>query len=121
MKKINIKNKLDQINDHWNPRIAAELNGQQIRLVKIKGDFAFHQHENDDEMFLVIKGDLKLDFKDKIVNVHEGEFIVVPKGTIHRPIAEEEVHLMMFVSAINTNTGDITNEKTLDTGSLERI
>jgi mannose-6-phosphate isomerase-like protein (cupin superfamily) len=97
MNKVNVLEKLSQIDDYWNPRIAGELNGQQIRLVKIKGEFAFHKHDNEDEMFFVIKGALKLDFKNRIIDVLEGEFIIVPKGTLHRPIAEKEVHLMMFV------------------------
>jgi len=121
MKKVNIAEKLEKINDYWNPRIAGELNGQQIRLVKIKGDFVFHKHDNDDEMFQVIKGKLKLDFQEKSVDVFEGEFIIVPKGVVHRPVAEKEVHLMMFVSSTNINTGDIENEHTLDTKSLEKI
>ncbi len=121
MEKVNISKKLSRINDLWNPRIAGELNGQHIRLVKIKGDFPFHKHENEDEMFFVIEGSLKLDFKDNIITLNEGEFIVVPKGVIHRPIAEQEVHLMMFVTASNINTGELTNELTLPANSLERI
>ena len=119
MNKVNILEKLNQINDFWNPRIAGELNGQHIRLVKIKGEFAFHKHDNEDEMFLVIKGTLKLDFKDKLIEVSKGEFIIVPKGVLHRPIADQEVHLMMFVAASNINTGNIKNEFTLE--SLEKI
>jgi mannose-6-phosphate isomerase-like protein (cupin superfamily) len=119
MNKVNILEKLNQINDFWNPRIAGELNGQHIRLVKIKGEFAFHKHDNEDEMFLVIKGTLKLDFKDKLIEVSKGEFIIVPKGVLHRPIADQEVHLMMFVTASNINTGNIKNEFTLE--SLEKI
>ncbi len=119
MNKVNILEKLNQINDLWNPRIAGELNGQHIRLVKIKGEFAFHKHEAEDEMFLVIKGILKIDFKDKLIEVSEGEFIIVPKGVLHRPIADQEVHLMMFVTASNINTGNIKNEFTLE--SLEKI
>ncbi len=119
MIKVNISEKLAQISDHWNPRIAGELNGQQIRLVKVKGEFIYHKHDNEDEMFQVIKGTLKLDFKDKVVEVSEGEFIIVPKGVMHKPIAEEEVHLMMFVAETNINTGDLKNEMTRDT--LESI
>lgn len=119
MNKVNILEKLNQINDFWNPRIAGELNGQHIRLVKIKGEFAFHKHDNEDEMFLVIKGTLKLDFKENLIEVSKGEFIIVPKGILHRPIADQEVHLMMFVTASNVNTGNIKNEFTLD--SLEKI
>lgn len=121
MNKVNILEKLSQIDDYWNPRIAGELNGQQIRLVKIKGEFAFHQHDNEDEMFLVIKGALKLDFKNKIIEVNEGEFIIVPKGVLHRPIAEQEVQLMMFVTESNINTGNLKNEFTLDSKSLKKI
>lgn len=119
MNKVNISEKLNQINDFWNPRIAGELNGQQIRLVKVKDEFAFHKHDDEDEMFLVIKGTLKLDFKDKLIEVSKGEFIIVPKGVLHRPIADQEVHLMMFVTASNINTGNIKNEFTLE--SLEKI
>jgi len=121
MNKVNISEKLEQINDYWNPRIAGELNNQQIRLVKIKGDFPFHKHDDEDEMFLVIKGTLKLDFKDEIKEVSEGEFIIVPSGVTHRPIADEEVHLMMFVTDSNINTGDLENERTLSSESLEKI
>ncbi|MBC8436224.1 MAG: cupin domain-containing protein [Bacteroidetes bacterium] len=121
LKKVNILEKLNQIHDHWHPRIAGELNGQQIRLVKVKGEFPFHKHDHDDEMFLVIHGDLILDFQDKQVELEEGEFLIVPKGVLHRPIAKEEVHLMMFVTAGNVNTGDLKNEQTLEADSLERI
>ncbi len=121
MEKVNIYEKLDLINDYWNPRVAAELNGQQVRLVKIIGDFAFHKHDNEDEMFFVVKGMLKLDFKEKVEEVNAGEFFVVPKGVVHRPIAEQEVHLMMFTAAENVNTGDIKNDMTLNTDNLERI
>jgi mannose-6-phosphate isomerase-like protein (cupin superfamily) len=120
--KVNIKEKLEQINDHWNPRIVGELNGQQIRLVKITGNrFALHQHEDEDEMFFVIKGGIKLEFADGEVDLKEGEFYIVPKGTVHRPVAEEEAHLMMFVTASNVNTGNIQDEFTLDTKTLKRI
>lgn len=121
MNKVNIAEKLSRIHDHWNPRIAGELNGQQIRLVKIKGEFAFHKHDDEDEMFLVIKGALRLDFVDRKVDLGEGEFLIVPQGVVHRPYAEEEVHLMMFSAASNVNTGDVVNERTLDSAKLERI
>lgn len=121
MKKVNVSERLSQINDHWNPRIAGELNGQQIRLVKIKGEFPYHKHDDEDEMFLVIKGSLKLDFENKQVDVFEGEFIIVPKGVLHRPIADKEVHLMMFVTESNINTGNLENDITLQPESLEKI
>jgi mannose-6-phosphate isomerase-like protein (cupin superfamily) len=120
--KVNIKEKLALINDHWHPRIVGELNGQQIRLVKILGnDFALHTHENEDEMFMVIKGGIKLEFLDSQVELNEGEFFIVPKGVKHRPIAKEEAHLMMFVTASNVNTGNIENKFTLDSNRLDRI
>lgn len=121
MNKVNISEKLSQINDHWNPRIAGELNGQQIRLVKVKGEFPFHKHDHEDEMFLVIKGSLILDFRDRQVDLAEGEFLIVPKDTLHRPVAKDEVQLMMFVTSENVNTGDLKNERTLPADSLEKI
>ncbi len=120
--KVNIKKKLNQINDLWNPRIVGELNGQQIRLVKILGDdFALHKHENEDEMFMVIKGKIKLEFLNDSIDLNEGEFFIVPKGVVHRPIANEEAHLMMFVTVSNVNTGNIENKFTLNSNILERI
>ena len=120
--KVNIQDKLNLINDYWNPRIVGELNGQQVRLVKILGDeFALHKHEDEDEMFMVIKGQIKLEFSDNSVNLNEGEFCIVPKGVVHRPVASNEAHLMMFTTASNVNTGNIENDFTLDTKSLERI
>lgn len=121
MKVINIKNKLDLINDHWNPRVVAEPNGQQIRLVKILGDFPFHLHENEDEVFFVLKGKLRLDFENHSEILHENEFFNVPKGVTHRPFAEEEVELMIFTSNNNVNTGNIESDRRLDTDKLERI
>ncbi len=121
MKKVNIAEKLSLITDHWNPRVAGELNDQQIRLVKVKGEFPFHKHDHEDEMFLVIKGSLILDFKEEQVALEEGEFLIVPKGKLHRPVAKDEVELMMFVTAGNVNTGDLKNERTLEADSLERI
>ena len=120
--KVNIYDKLKLISDHWNPRIVGELNGQQIRLVKIIGDkFALHTHDVEDEMFFVVKGSIVLEFEDSEVELNEGEFFIVPKGVKHRPVAEEEAQLMMFVTAGNVNTGNVENEFTLDTKGLERI
>ncbi|MFC2101660.1 cupin domain-containing protein [Bacteroidota bacterium] len=121
MNKVNISEKLNLIHDYWHPRIAGELNGQQIRLVKVKGEFPFHKHDNEDEMFLVIKGSLILEFKEEQIALEEGEFLIVPKGKLHRPVAKEEVELMMFVTAGNINTGDLSNELTREADSLERI
>lgn len=119
MEKVNIAEKLELINDFWNPRIAGELNGQQIRLVKFKGDFTFHKHDNEDEMFLVIKGQISIDFQNRIIRLNEGEFIIVPSGQIHKPFTDSEAHVLMFVKNTNLNTGDIQNELTKK--QLERI
>ncbi len=111
--KINISGKLELIKDYWKPRIAGELNGQQIKLVKLKGEFIWHKHDNEDEMFLVIKGKLKMEFRDKHVTLNESEFIIVPAGIEHKPVAEEEVHVMLFEPADTLNTGNIRNERTV--------
>ena len=117
--KVNIKEKLSLINDLWKPRIVGELNNQQIRLVKIKGEFVLHTHDNEDELFLVIKGFLKIEYEDKLIELNEGEFLIIPRGIKHRPIADQEVHLLLFEPATILNTGDVRNELTLD--SPERI
>ena len=119
---MNISGKLELIKDQWNPRIVGELNGQHIRLVKIQGDqFEPHIHEDEDEMFYVVKGWIWLDFISHKERVEEGEFIIVPKGILHRPIAEQEAELMMFVTNKNVNTGDRKNPYTLDTNKLNRL
>ena len=121
MDKVNLSEKLTKIAEHYDPKLVGEANGQQIRLAKLKGPFVWHQHEEEDEMFLVVKGTLNLEFRDKTVDVNEGEFIVVPRGVEHRPNPKEEVHVLMFVAASNINTGNVQNEITLDPNTLERI
>ena len=112
VKKINIQDKLSLFNDHWNPRIIAELNKQHVKLAKIKGEFIWHKHDEEDEMFLVLKGNLKIEFRDRTETIHENEIIIVPKGVEHRPIAEEEVSIMLFEPVTTINTGAIENERT---------
>ena len=112
VKKINIDQKLSLFNDHWNPRIIGELNKQHVKLAKIKGEFIWHKHDKEDEMFLVLKGTLKIEFRDRIETIHENEIIIVPKGVEHRPIAEEQVSIMLFEPATTINTGDLDNERT---------
>lgn len=119
MEKVNIAEKLSQFTDHWNPRIIGELNGQQIKAAKLKGEFFFHHHEHEDELFLVIKGTLKMEFRDKTILIHPGEFLIVPRGLDHKPIAEEEVELLLFEPASTLNTGNIQNERTKK--NLQRI
>lgn len=112
MNKVNIEEKLALIKDHWNPRIAGELNGQQIKLAKFKGEFIWHKHENEDEMFLVIKGSFRMELRERTIELKEGEFIIIPKGTEHKPMADEEVSVMLFEPATILNTGQIVNELT---------
>ena len=109
---VNVSEKLNLFNDHWNPRIVAELNGQHVKLAKLKGTFDMHLHENEDEMFLVIKGTLKMNLETETKVICEGEFIVIPKGTLHQPIAEEEVEVMLFEPKTTLNTGNVKSDKT---------
>ena len=119
MEKVNISEKLRQFTDYWNPRIIGELNGQHVKAVKFQGPFVWHHHDHEDELFLVIKGRLTMEFTDKIVQVDEGEFIIVPRGIEHRPVADQEVHVLLFEPASTVNTGNIENEKTRN--KLEKI
>jgi mannose-6-phosphate isomerase-like protein (cupin superfamily) len=114
MDEINIQDKLNLIKDYWKPIIVGELNNQHVKLVKIKGKFSMHHHDNEDELFLVIKGLLKMDYGDKIVEIKEGAFIIVPRGIEHRPIADSEVHILLFEPKTTLNTGNIRNEFTVD-------
>lgn len=112
MEKVIIREKLDQFKDHWNPRIIGELNGQHVKAVKLKGEFVWHHHDHEDELFLVVKGVLKMEFRDKTVHINEGEFIIVPRKTEHKPVADEEVEILLFEPASTLNTGNVENEKT---------
>ena len=119
MGKVNLVEKFNEIHEYWKPYIAAELNGQHVKLDKLKGEFIWHHHPNEDEMFLVVKGRFRMEFRDKHVWLQEGEFIVVPRGTEHRPVAEEEAHVLLFEPAATLNTGNVRNERTID--ELKRI
>ncbi|MFN3839085.1 MAG: cupin domain-containing protein [Cyclobacteriaceae bacterium] len=112
MEKVNISEKFTRISDYWNPRIIGELNGQQIKAARLKGEFIWHYHEHEDELFLVTKGKLKMEFRDKTIEIGEGEFIIVPRGVEHKPVAEEEVELLLFEPASTLNTGNVENDKT---------
>ena len=109
---VNISEKLNQFQDHWNPRIIAELNGQYVKLAKLKGRFDMHLHENEDELFYVLKGVLKIKFEKETKELHPGECIVIPKGTLHQPIADEEVEVMLFEPSTTLNTGNVTSDFT---------
>ncbi|TQK62540.1 mannose-6-phosphate isomerase-like protein (cupin superfamily) [Brevibacillus sp. AG162] len=111
--KVNLAEKFSLFHEHWNPKIAGELNDSYVKLAKLKGEFVWHQHENEDEMFLVVKGQLLIKFRDKDVWLNEGEFLIVPKGVEHMPVAEEEVHVLLLEPKTTLNTGDQVNEKTV--------
>ncbi|MBI1782268.1 MAG: cupin domain-containing protein [Sphingobacteriales bacterium] len=112
MEKVNLKEKFALFNECWSPKIAGELNGQQVKLVKFKGPFTWHHHDHEDELFYVVKGSFDMEFRDKTVAINEGEFIIVPRGVEHRPNAKEEVEVMLFEPASTLNTGDTENEFT---------
>ena len=114
MEKVNIKEKLALISDYWKPCIVGELNGQEVKLSKFKGEFIWHHHETADELFLLLKGKMAIHLRDRIVELDEGEFFIVPKGIEHKPVSEEEVHLMLFEPASTLNTGNVRNGKTLE-------
>ena len=113
MEKVNLTEKLGLFHDHWKPRIVGELNGQQVKLVKFSGPVVWHRHDGEDEMFLVPRGSFRMEFRDRVVELREGEFIVVPRGTEHRPVAESEVALLLFEPAATLNTGNVLDERTV--------
>ena len=107
MDKVNLSDKLARIEEHWRPRIVAELNGQEVKVAKVQGEFVWHHHEDADELFLVLKGTLRIDFRDRSVELGPGEMLVVPRGVEHRPVAEREVELVLFEPADLLNTGNV--------------
>lgn len=112
MNKVNIEEKLSLFTDHWSPKIVGELNGQHVRLVKFKGEFVWHKHDNEDELFYVVKGSFNMEYRDKTVTVNENEFLIVPQGVEHRPVAVDEVCVMLFEPATTLNTGDAISDLT---------
>ena len=112
MDKINLKDKLALFNDYWSPKIVGELNESYVKLAKLKGEFVWHSHENEDEMFLVIKGKLLIKLRNKDIHLNEGEFVIIPKGVEHLPIAENEAHILLLEPKSTLHTGNIISEKT---------
>jgi len=112
MEKVNLHQKLSLFSDYWNPRIIGELNGQQVKLVKFKGEFVWHKHDHEDELFYVVKGSFNMEYRDKTVTINENEFLIVPKGVEHRPVAAREVSVMLFEPATTLNTGDAISDMT---------
>jgi len=119
IEKVNISQKLSLFSEYWSPKIVGELNGQYVKLAKLKGEFIWHKHQNEDEMFYVIKGKFKMEFRDKTIEINEGEFIIIPKGVEHKPVAEEEVSVMLFEPKTILNTGDKKNQFTKE--NLDKI
>ncbi len=119
MNKFNLAEKFGLFKDYWSPQIVAELNGQYVKLVKFKGDFVWHHHDAEDELFLVVKGSMTMNFRDRQVVLSEGEAIVVPHGVEHKPFAADEVHVLLFEPKSTLNTGNVRSERTRE--SLPRI
>ena len=112
MEKVNLAEKFSMFNDYCNPRIIGELNGQHVKAVKLKGEFVWHSHEHEDELFLVVKGTFNMELRNKTVTINEGEFFIVPRTVEHKPVAEEEVHILLFEPASTVNTGEVQHEFT---------
>ncbi len=119
MSKVNLAEKFAQIDKYWDPKVAGELNGQSIKLAKLKGEFIWHTHDNEDEFFLVVRGHLTLRLRSGDIELDEGEFFIVPKGVEHLPVADEEAHIMMFEPNTTVNTGNIESDRTIT--DLEKI
>jgi len=119
MDTVNLQEKFGKVKDFWSPKIVGELNDSYVKVVKLKGEFVWHHHDDEDELFLVVQGKLKMCFRDREEEIHPGEFIIVPKGVEHLPVAEEEVHLVLLEPKTTLNTGNITNERTV--AELDRI
>ena len=119
MNKVNLVQKFSLFQDYWSPRIVGELNDSYIKLVKFKGEFVWHHHETEDELFLVVKGSLLIKLRDRDIFLEEGEFVIIPKGIEHLPIADEEAHVLLLEPKTTLNTGNVRDEKTI--ADLERI
>ena len=119
MNAVNLEKTLSKFSEHWSPKIVGELNGQLVKLVKFKGEFVWHHHDVEDEMFLVVRGYFDMHLRDGVVRIHEGEFYIVPRGVEHKPVADEEAHVLLFEPATTLNTGNVRNERTRET--LERL
>jgi len=119
MEVINLKEKFSLFSDHWSPKIIGELNGQAVKIAKVEGEFVWHDHKNEDELFYILKGELILEFRDKSITLREGDMTIIPRGVEHKPIAKEEVWLMLFEPMETKHTGDVVHELTKD--KLDRI
>jgi len=113
LEKVNLADKFVLFDDHWSPKVVGELNGQQVKLVKFRGAFVWHRHESEDELFLVVRGSFRMEFRDRSVELRAGEFLIVPRGVEHRPVADEEVEVLLFEPATTVNTGGAGGERTV--------
>ena len=113
MEKINLAQKFNLFNEYWSPKIAGELNDSYVKLAKLKGEFVWHQHEAEDELFLVVKGKLLIKLRDRDIWLEEGEFVIIPQGVEHMPVAEDEVHVVLIEPKTTLNTGNVQNERTV--------
>ncbi len=116
--KVNLAESFARIDEHWHPRLAGALNGQHVRLAKLLGEFVWHAHEHEDELFLVVKGRLGVELRGRRIDLEEGEFLIVPKGVEHRPVAEDEAWVLLFEPAATVNTGTAGGPRTVDTEPL---
>ncbi|MCB9917432.1 MAG: cupin domain-containing protein [Planctomycetes bacterium] len=114
MEKVNLEDKLARIHEHWSPKIVGELNGQHVKLAKIEGAFDWHHHEDEDELFLVIDGEFRMEFRGRSVQLAVGEFLIVPRGVEHRPVAEHEASILLFEPITTRNTGNVVTDRTVE-------
>lgn len=121
MQKVNLKDKLDLFDDLWSPKIVGELNGQYVKVVKFRGEYVWHAHENEDELFLVLDGEMDLHLRDRTVSLKPGEFFIVPRGVEHKPVADKICGVLLFEPASTRNTGDVDHEYTIEPEDLEEI
>ena len=119
MQKIKVNQKFELFQEHWSPKIIAELNGQQVKVAKLLGEFDWHFHEEEDELFWVMKGSLEMHFRDEVIEMYPGELLVVPRGVEHKPVAKSECHVVLFEPATTVNTGNVPSDKTV--AELDRI
>jgi mannose-6-phosphate isomerase-like protein (cupin superfamily) len=119
MDKVNLAEKFSRFTEQWKPKVVGELNGQQVKLVKFQGPFVWHHHDHEDELFLVLKGSFRMEYKDRQVWLEEGEFVIVPRGVEHRPVADEEAWVLLFEPVSTLNTGNVQNDRTVP--ELERL
>jgi mannose-6-phosphate isomerase-like protein (cupin superfamily) len=114
VQKVNLSQKLGLFSERWSPKIVGELNGQQVKLAKLAGEFVWHHHADEDELFLVLRGRLAIHLRDRVIDLSEGEFFIVPRGVEHKPVAEEETHVLLLEPASTRNTGNVESERTIN-------